>query len=95
MREEVGELRAEVDTLLRNAVLVEEELGDLLFAMTNLARHLGVDAEQALKKANGKFRRRFAGMEARAGGTEALRSLTTAEMEELWSAVKISEIHIS
>ena len=91
VQEEITELRAEVDAPAPDAALVEEEFGDLLFVLSNLARHLHVDAEQALKKANAKFRRRFAGMETLAGGTDALRALTTAGMEDLWSAVKVAE----
>ena len=91
VQEEMVELRAEVDAETPSQALVEEEFGDLLFVLSSLARHLHVDAEQALKKANAKFRRRFSGMEARAGGTEGLRQCSLPEMEELWSAVKRAE----
>ena len=64
----------------------EEEVGDLLFAVTNLARHMKVDPETALRKANYKFERRFRAMEARAG--EAFGGLSLEEKEALWQAVK-------
>jgi len=68
---------------------VEEEIGDLLFAAVNLARFLHVDPEIALKKANGKFSRRFRAMERRAGASgRALADVPRAEMERLWDAVK-------
>ncbi|WP_375402889.1 nucleoside triphosphate pyrophosphohydrolase [uncultured Sphingomonas sp.] len=67
---------------------IEEEVGDLLFSVVNWARHLGVDPETALRRANAKFERRFAGMEAIAG-TE-FPSLSLEQKEELWSQVKTS-----
>ena len=90
VEEEVAELRAEM-TAEPDAERVEEELGDLLFVLTNLARHLRVDPEQALRRANGKFRSRFATMEVRGGGTENLRRLSAAELEELWLQAKLAE----
>ena len=67
---------------------IEEELGDLLFTAVNLARHLKVDAESALRAANRKFRARFRTMEANAGGFDALSSLTPAELDALWNRAK-------
>ncbi|MCA1630888.1 MAG: nucleoside triphosphate pyrophosphohydrolase [Acidobacteria bacterium] len=68
---------------------VREELGDLLFAVTNIARHLGVEPEAALKLTNRKFRRRFRhierGLRARGGGLDGA---TLEEMEELWQEAK-------
>jgi nucleoside triphosphate diphosphatase len=69
-----------------------EEIGDLLFAAANLARKLDVDAEAALRAANGKFERRFRGMEqlARQQGV-VFAELNLAAQEELWKSVKRSE----
>ncbi len=64
-----------------------EEVGDLLFAAVNWARHLGIDAEAALRAANAKFERRFRGMEAFAG--TGFSSLSLDEQEALWREVKV------
>jgi nucleoside triphosphate diphosphatase len=70
---------------------VAEELGDLLFAVVNWARHLGVDAEEALRAANGKFERRFARMEALAAARAlALDTLSAAEWDALWREAKLN-----
>ncbi|HEY2591720.1 MAG TPA: MazG nucleotide pyrophosphohydrolase domain-containing protein, partial [Steroidobacteraceae bacterium] len=68
---------------------IAEELGDLLFAVANWARHLAIDAEGALRAANGKFERRFAAMEclARERGL-ALAALSAPEWDALWREVK-------
>ncbi len=68
---------------------VAEEMGDLLFAAVNLARHHGVDAEMALAAANRKFERRFRAMEAEAGSDFA--GLSLDDKEALWQAVKKAE----
>jgi MazG family protein len=65
---------------------VESELGDLLFTVVNLGRHLGVDAEMALRGTNARFRARFGLMERRA--EKPLNELAPAELEELWSEAK-------
>lgn len=65
---------------------VEEEFGDLMFTAVNLARHLKVDAEQALRGANAKFRKRFAAMEKAAGGS--VDGLSAERLEELWLEAK-------
>ena len=67
----------------------EEEVGDLLFAVVNLARHLRVDPEAALRNANAKFERRFRGMESLAG--DAFPGLPLEGKEALWGRVKRSE----
>ncbi|ACA20227.1 MazG family protein [Methylobacterium sp. 4-46] len=69
-----------------------EEIGDLLFSVANLARHAGIDPEEALRRANRKFRRRFEAMEARlrARGQD-LPEAGLAAMEEAWAAVKREE----
>jgi len=68
---------------------IAEEMGDLLFAAVNLARHHGIDAEMALAAANRKFERRFRAMEAMAGKRFA--DLPLDEKEGLWQAVKRAE----
>ncbi|MBB3020002.1 ATP diphosphatase [Microvirga lupini] len=71
---------------------VEDEIGDLLFSVTNLARHFGIDPEQALRRTNAKFERRFRAVEQGLG--EQDRSLDDAsleEMERLWVAAKMAE----
>lgn len=88
LQEEMAELQAEMAGGDRQRL--EEELGDLLFTAANLARHLGLEPESALKHANRKFQRRFQAMEAmvaRAGGRE-LRSLSAEQWDELWKRAK-------
>jgi MazG family protein len=63
-----------------------EEIGDLLFAVVNWARHLGIDPETALREANRKFERRFRAMEQHA--TSGFASLSLEEKEMLWQQVK-------
>ena len=85
--EEVAELEAEAasDDPARRA-RVEAELGDLLFTVVNLGRHLGVDAEMALRGCNLRFRERFREMELTA--EKPLEELRPDELEALWAAAK-------
>ena len=77
--EELAELEAETDHSRQS-----EELGDLLFAVVNLARHLNIEPEAALREANRKFERRFREIEQAPGFTD----LPLGEMEALWTAAK-------
>ncbi len=71
---------------------LEEEYGDLLFVMVNLGRHLAVDPEAALRRANAKFERRFRAIEAAlAAEGRGPGDATLAEMDALWTAAKAAE----
>lgn len=71
---------------------VEDEMGDMLFVMANLARHLGVDPEAALRRTNAKFTRRFEGIEtALAEEGRSPQESDLAEMDRLWDAMKAKE----
>lgn len=90
IREELDEVGAALDE--GGVEAVRDEVGDLLFAVANLARHAGVDPEAALRGTNHKFVRRFSAIEAAlgaAGRTPSEASL--AEMDALWDAAKRSE----
>jgi len=89
--EEISELKKEISDRAP-ADRIADELGDLLFAVANLARHLETDPEAALRHANAKFSRRFQAIEARYAA--AGRELTEAgldELEDAWRAVKREE----
>ena len=91
VEEEWAELTAEVDNAGDQARLTEE-VGDLLFAVVNLARHLEIDPEAALRAGNAKFERRFRAVED--GFREKGRQMAAAsleDMEVLWAAAKASE----
>jgi ATP diphosphatase len=85
--EEIGELREAVADGDRNAVT--GEFGDVLFALVNYGRHLGIDAETALRQTNEKFRSRFHVVEQRLGEAgKSLDAATLDEMESLWQQAK-------
>ncbi len=90
LAEEAAELVEARESLTQDAV--EEEMGDLLFVMANLARHLGVEPEAALRRANGKFERRFKGIERvlHAQGRRP-EEASLEEMDALWNAEKARE----
>ena len=84
--EELGELDA-----ARTGDEAAGELGDLLFAVVNLSRHLGIDPEAALRGTNARFERRFRSMEQLAAGRgRVLESLSAAEWDELWREAKLN-----
>ncbi len=90
IEEEVAEVRAEVESgATGNLSRAEEEMGDLLFAIANLSRKLGIEPEAALRRANDKFTRRFDAVEqAFAAQGRALGDATLEEMEAEWQRVK-------
>jgi nucleoside triphosphate diphosphatase len=90
LQEEIGELKAELAPSSGNqsTPAIEAELGDLLFTVVNLARHLKVDPESALRATNAKFRSRFTAMESAAGGRDALAASTPSQLDLLWNQAK-------
>jgi MazG family protein len=90
IQEEVDELREVVgpDGAVERE-RAEEEMGDLLFAIANLARKLGIEPETALRKANDKFTRRFTSMEHTVETSgRSMKDMTLAQLEALWQAAK-------
>jgi ATP diphosphatase len=90
IREEIAEVEEAAGGGDRDEI--EDEIGDLLFAVTNLARHHGIDPETALRRTNAKFERRFAAIEAalQARG-RSLEEASLDEMEAHWIAAKTAE----
>ena len=71
---------------------IRSEMGDVLFVMANLARHLGVEPETAMQETNSRFLRRFQGVEALAKKAgRALSDMSLAELDGLWHLVKAEE----
>ena len=90
IREEAQEIEAELEAGEREPAA--EEVGDLLFAVVNLARHIGADPEAVLRGTNAKFERRFAAIErALAAQGKTPKESTLAEMDALWDAAKEAE----
>jgi ATP diphosphatase len=92
IREEADEIEAELDRAEMDGTATAAEVGDLLFAAVNLARHLALDPEAVLRLTNTKFERRFAAIEhALAACGKSPQDATLAEMDALWNAAKASE----
>lgn len=103
VREELDEVKQEIDqkitheasrenTYEANHQRIEEEVGDLLFACTNLARHARINPETALRRSNRKFEKRFSRMEAIATEDSlAIETLDIEQWESLWERVKTEE----
>ena len=82
--DKVREEREEFEREVAGSVAAAEEFGDMLFALVNVARHCGIDAEEALAASNAKFRRRWEEMERR-GDVDML---DTFGLNRLWDEVK-------
>ncbi len=90
LQEEIAELQLEIAA--DNPMKVVTELGDVLFTCANLARHLGIDPETALRASNRKFEERFRQLEQKATAlTGSLATLSNAEMNILWDEIKKNE----
>ena len=88
--EELAELATAI--MAEDRPAIEEELGDLLFAIANLARHLGVEPEAALRGANAKFTRRFAHVEARARQENVvLKEAGLARLDGYWNEIRAAD----
>ncbi len=92
IREEADEIESALALGQAERNRLAEEVGDLLFAVVNLARHAGADPETALRAANAKFERRFAAIErALAARGKSPQQSTLTEMDALWDAAKAAE----
>jgi nucleoside triphosphate diphosphatase len=89
LREETAEIEAELPHSPERHQALTEELGDLLFTAVNLARHLKIDPELALRDTNAKFRRRFRSMEL--ASPQPLEELQPDQLESLWNEAKLRE----
>jgi ATP diphosphatase len=87
--EELAEMREAMSSGDHDAM--EDELGDLLFVATNLARKLDIDPGAALRRSNAKFERRFRAVEDAAGGQDGLEAMSLEVMEALWQKAKKTE----
>ncbi|EDQ01255.1 MazG family protein [Shewanella benthica KT99] len=94
IHEEIGEVLHEVRLDKPIQEKIQDEMGDLLFAVTNLARHLGIEPEQALRQANAKFERRFRGVETLASKSgKSMEEHSLIELDGYWDQVKRNEVH--
>lgn len=92
LNEEMAELSEELIAKKQDQEKIEEEFGDMMFVYANLARHLKIDPEQALKKANNKFTRRFNKIEQEIENKQSsFEQFSLNELEELWIKAKKEE----
>ncbi|MCW9715794.1 nucleoside triphosphate pyrophosphohydrolase [Avibacterium sp. 21-594] len=92
VQEELQEVQAELTHPQQDQAKIEEEIGDLLFAVANLSRHLHCSPEETLRKANQKFERRFRQLEALSQQQgKSLQNSTLEELDALWDKVKSEE----
>ena len=90
--EELQEIMDEVNQPNQNPQRIKDEVGDLFFSVVNLARHLGIEPEQAMRHANNKFESRFRKVETAVQQDEkSMPELSLEQMDAYWRSVKISE----
>ena len=89
LHEETAELQAAMEQLDQPAM--QEELGDLIFTLVNLARKLRLDPAQSLRSANMKFEKRFRALEQMAGGKSTMQTMDVDALELIWQIVKQAE----
>ena len=90
VEEELNELKTELDNGKENQKEVQEELGDLIFSIAQLSRHLGFCPEETLKQANEKFQHRYNKMVLK-NNDKDISPLSRAKKEELWNSIKKEE----
>ncbi len=89
VEEELGEVLQELKEKERDDLRIKEEIGDLLFSVAQLSRHLGHDPEEALRDANKKFISRFSHMEKKAKSeNKDMMAMTVEQLEDLWQETK-------
>ena len=90
--EEIAEVKVAIES--QSFSDIEDELGDLLFTVVNLARHCSVDSEVALRRASAKFERRFKSVEALANSKgQGLKDMTLPELDALWTEAKSKSLN--
>lgn len=87
VKEELSELEVEIQA--KKSANIQAELGDLLFAVVNLARHCGINPETAIKETNTKVTKRFTYIEQHFPGREAMKNASLSELDQLWNQAKI------
>lgn len=93
LEEEIGELKAEIVHPKDNSAAIQEEIGDMLFVIANIANYFDVDPEEALRQTNAKFQRRFHYIEqALAKEKRTPKESTLEEMDGLWNEAKAEGI---
>jgi len=92
VKEETEELESAISAAERNQTQIEEELGDLLFSVANMSRHLGIHPEEAMQRANRKFTRRIKAVEdVLADAGSSMKSASLRDMEKAWQTAKRAE----
>lgn len=93
VQEEINEVKQELNQAIPAQEKINEEIGDLLFSVVNLARHLKVAPEEALRQANKKFEQRFRSVENKLQAQNlSINDRTLAELDQIWDQVKQEEV---